>query len=128
MRYRQTTSSCRKSNSMIYKNRFSTMFIMKPLLSAQVPSGTPSASRDGGDISILTCKKKKLRNCVRYRQTTSSCQKSNTTIYKHQIPTVLLLKALLLLIILNNKLSTTFILEGMIFRRSKTGALSAVTS
>ena len=136
VRYRQTTSSCQKSNMMIYKNRFSKMLVMQPLLSAQVPSGTPSSSGDGGRLLFLSCKKKKVRNCVRYRQTTSSCRKINPTIYKHQISTVflfkllllLMLKALIILFILNSNLSKTFTLDGTIFRRCKTGALSAVTS
>ena len=59
---------------------------------ALVPPGTPSASRGGGHFAILSGVM-----CVRYQQTTSSCQKSNPTIYKNRISSMLFLQALIVL-------------------------------
>ena len=96
LRFRQTTRSCRKINTTIYKNRLSTMIVMQPPLSAQVPFGTSSVSGNGKHLSFLTCKKKKVRNFEKYRLIINGfqkiykhqihgCWKSNPKIYKHRI-------------------------------------------
>ena len=96
VRFRQTTRSCRKSNTTLYKNRLSTMIVLQPLLSAQVTSGTTSVSRNGDQLSFLILWKRNVRNCERYRITTNGCrkfyknrindcQKSSPKVYKHRI-------------------------------------------
>ena len=96
VRYRQTTSRCRKSNTTKYKNRLSTMIVMQPLLSTQVTSGNTSVSGNGEPLSFLFLWKRNVRNCERYRVTKNGCrkfykhrindcQKSSPKIYKHRI-------------------------------------------
>ena len=62
---------------------------MVPVRSHTSVSVPPCASGGGGHGSLLSCTPKStLRNCVRFRQTTSSCRKSNSTIYKHHFSMV----------------------------------------
>ena len=57
-----------------------------------VPCGPPSASRGSGHFAILSG-----MMCVWYRQTTSSCQKSNPTVYKIRISKMFFLQSLFIL-------------------------------
>ena len=70
-----------------YLSFFSAMVLVHSHASISVP---PCASGGGGDWSLFSCTPKlTLRNCVRFRQTTSGCRKSNSTVYKHRISMVL---------------------------------------
>ena len=62
---------------------------MVPVRSHASVSVPPCASGGGGHGSLFSCTPTStLRNCVRFRQTTSSCRKSNSTIYKHRFSMV----------------------------------------
>ena len=65
-----------------------------PVLCAGAYASSPSGSRGGRHFAIQSCTKT-LRNCVRFRQTTRSCRKSNATIYKNRLSTMIVMQPLL---------------------------------
>ena len=94
---------------------------MVPFLCAVPFASSPNGSGVGRHFSLQSCTTK-FRNCVRYRQTTSSYRKSNTTIYKNWFTTMFLKPLLLLLLGImagNLTLKKPFTLGSIAFRWTK---------